>query len=102
MRDRQGRSHRDAYFEKGNLRFCSDSEYEGNQEDEADFIEQGDADDEARQADGPFYLFTAEDVDERRGNALGAAAFGHELAQHSAEGNDDSQAAEGSAQALFQ
>ena len=101
VRDRQGRSHGDTDFQQGNLGFRRNGEDQGDEQDEADFIEQGDTDDEARQADGPFDLFPAEDVDQCRRNALGTAAFSHELAQHSTEGNDDGQAAEGPAQPFF-
>lgn len=101
VRDRQGRCHGNPDFKERNLGFGGNGEYQGNEEDEADFIEQGDADDEARQADGPLDLFPSEDVDQRRSNALGTAAFGHEFAQHSAEGYDDGKAPEGTAKPFF-
>ena len=101
MRYGQGRSHGDADFQKGNLRFRRNGKYEGNQQYETDFVKQGDTDDKARQANSPLNIFTTEDVDKRRRNTLSTAAFGHQFTQDGTEANNNGQAAQGSAQPFF-
>ena len=85
VRDGERCGHWDADFEERHASGGCDREDERDQQDEADFIEERDADDEAREADRPFDVFLAKDVDECRGDAMGGAAIFEQLDEHGIE-----------------
>ena len=93
--------HRNAHFQQGNFRCRGNGKDQRNQQHKADFIEQRYADNETGQSYSPFYPTAAKHINQRGGNALGTAAFCHELAQHGAERNNNSQAPQGSPQTFF-
>ena len=72
-----------------------DGEGDGDEQYEADFEECGQADDEADHHHGPGQALFAEDADQRERDGVGAAGFGHHLAEHGAESDHDGDVAEG-------
>ena len=101
MRDRERRRHRYADLKETDLRRSRNREDERDEQDEADFIKERDADDEAREADRPLDLLSSEHVNEGHRDALRTAALRHQLAEDRAERDDDGEAAERPAQPLL-
>ncbi|MCY1177777.1 hypothetical protein D9M73_181010 [compost metagenome] len=64
-------------------------EHQRNQQHEADFEEQRNADQERGEHHRPLHLVLAEGADQRLCNLIRTARFGHHLAEHRAQREDD-------------
>ena len=101
MSDGERCRHWDTDFEKTDLCGCRNRKDKRDEEDETDFIEECDADDKTRQADGPLNLFPTEHIDEGHGDALCTTALCHQFAEYRAERDDDRETAKRSAEPLL-
>ncbi|MDT4829141.1 hypothetical protein FQZ97_625550 [compost metagenome] len=99
---REAGEQRDADLDQRHPGTPRDDEHQGYQQDEADLEEQRDAHQEGRQHHRPLHAFLAEGLDQRTGDLVGAAGFGHQLAEHGAQGEDHADEAEDAAEAFLE
>ncbi|CDN43501.1 hypothetical protein BN871_DA_00140 [Paenibacillus sp. P22] len=94
VHDGQAGDERHADLHERHACLAGDREHERDEQDEADLEEDRNADDESDDHHRPVDVALAEQPDQRCGDALGAAGFGHHFAQHRAERQNDRQQAE--------
>ena len=98
---RERGSHRHTDVQQRNTRVGGNGEDQRQQQHEAHFVEQREADGETGQYDRPLNVFATKFVDKRGGNTLRAAAVGQHFTEHGAKAHNQRQAAKGAANAVF-
>ncbi|MNG77688.1 hypothetical protein D3C79_362440 [compost metagenome] len=93
---------RNADLDQRHPRAPGDDEHQRNQQYEADFEEQRDAHQKCGEHHCPVHVLLAEGTDERLCDLVGTAGVGHQLAEHGAEGEHDTDEAEHAAEAVLE
>ena len=80
---------RDTDLDDRHASATGDDEHQRDQQHEADFEEQRDADQEGREHHGPLHLVLAEGSNQGLGDLVRPARLGHHFAEHRAQRQDD-------------
>ena len=102
VHDREAGEQRDADLDQRHAGAARDDEDERREQDEADLEEERDADEEGRDHHRPVHTGLAERVDQRARDAVGAAGFGHQLAEHGPEAEQHADETERAAEAVLE
>ncbi|RWW89929.1 hypothetical protein BHE74_00001485 [Ensete ventricosum] len=99
---REAGEQRDTDLDQRHTSAARDNKHQRDQQYKTDLEEQRDAHQERGEHHGPLNLFLAEGADQGLGDLIGTAGFGHHLAEHRAQREDDADKAEYSAETVLE
>ncbi len=99
---REAGEQRDADLDQRHAGAARDDKHQRDQQHKTDLEEQRDAHQERGEHHGPLDLFLAEGADQGLGDLIGTAGFGHHLAEHRTQREDDADKAEHPAETVLE